>query len=930
MLAVLLVLSVCSGAGYPGSESRADYRMEVSLIPDSSMVLGTTSILFTSGGASPVDTLWLHLYPNAYRDPDSPFGRDLEAVGRYGFRASGDDEKGWIELYDWRVDGVPVEVSVDYCLGSIVLEEPLQPDSSVVLEGSFRVHVPRFWSRMGRSGETYQITQWYPKMCVLDGSGWHLGRYRWRGEFYSDFGDYSLELTVPDRFVTAATGSVRETVLSEDSTRRTEYWSAFNVHDMVWSASPGYTVREHIFRYPDSLGACSVRVHLVLLEDDPDHWAQVPAVIDSTLLYYGQWYVPYPYEDLWVVEPVTLMAGGMEYPQFVFSAAEIPLTRALEMVTAHEVGHQWFYGMLANDEVHEAWLDEGMNTFSELRLMERLYGFHGNMTTAPDWLVEVSDQEMNLLTYVSGSSGCERVPVLSDATEAGDGSHSTGFTYYAKPAMFMRMLQRQLGEEDFRMVMDIYFRRFMFHHPHTDDFRAIVEEVTQRSWKEEFDTWLRGTGSADTSIEELAVLRDTTYVIIAADVPHRMMTDLLLTGSGDSLLTEIELLPGEELEVRVPGRWDMAVADPFLALPDRAPWNNSLPVRSQLRPLLIPYPRPTHNSLWVLPFPSRAAGSWRGELVCISAPVTSYMGGPYTWTGWASIPFESGSCSAWGTRFHAPLHRGCRNSTFGFIGLERGYGTGRVWIGGEHIRTGRVPSDPRYELSLEASYFSVRDTSVYGGENLDTGNGFQLEGRAGARDMEYLMSWGSSAAATVSPGWDAGPYGRLDLELQLDTRIAGNMMARTRLYAGRVLGDAPGHVLLRPGGGLFARGAIGAFLPPDGTLSPQEHYYVRTGPALPGYLESPLRGRVALSAEQRLPLPLPFLETEAYISAGWMTDDIDSLFSGGALMDAGLALRVAMLEIILPLWVSDPPPGNGNWEFRWRLGLSPAGFPSLY
>ncbi|MCK5065112.1 MAG: hypothetical protein KAQ97_07505, partial [Candidatus Fermentibacteraceae bacterium] len=185
-----LVIALLVAAGYPGPESRADYDITVSLQPDSNLIHGSTEIVFTSGVDFPVDTLWLHLYPNAYRDHKTAFGQDLEAVCRYGFRASPDSEKGWIDLSCWSADGEPVSPSVDGTLAFIPLADPLQPGESIILEGDFDVQVPQFWSRMGHQGDTYQITQWYPKMCVLDENGWHRARYHWRGEFFSDYGNY--------------------------------------------------------------------------------------------------------------------------------------------------------------------------------------------------------------------------------------------------------------------------------------------------------------------------------------------------------------------------------------------------------------------------------------------------------------------------------------------------------------------------------------------------------------------------------------------------------------------------------------------------------------------------------------------------------------------------------------------------------------------
>jgi hypothetical protein len=932
MTSVLIVAAMLSAGGFPSPQSRADYRIAVTLNPDSCTLSGTVEIDFLNGAPVPVDTLWLHLYPNAYRDYTTPFGQDLESVGRYSFRAAPQSDRGWVDLAGWTAGGDSVTPSVDSDLAFIVLDSPLQPESTLTLGGGFEVHVPLFWSRMGHSGETFQLTQWYPKMCVLDGSGWHRGRYRWRGEFFSDFGDYSVSLTLPNEYVTAATGSCDTVEITPDSLTRTELWTASTVHDFAWAASPWYELREHTFTYPDSLGGSWTRVHLVLLYGDEGRWEDVPAVIDSTLLYYGQWFTPYPYRDLWVVEPAVLSAGGMEYPQLVFSAADFPLLRVLEVVTMHEVGHQWFYGMLANDEVEEAWLDEGMNSWAELRYMERRHGFHGNYSTTPDWVLELSDLEGNLDTYAASVAGGETVPVLSNATEGGDGSYSTGATYYAKPALFLRMLQSQAGEDAFDRAMDTYFQRFMFSHPHTEDFQAILEEETGRSWETEFDYWLRSTGSADVWVSGLTVSADSTLVVLSGEVPHPVDLEVLLLGNGDSLLTSGRLSPGVPSDpIAVAGAWEGAVADPFGRMPDRAPWNNGLPALSQLRPLVLPLPRPTRVSTWAVAFPSYADGSWRAELGVLSTPMPDFMGGPCTWSGGLSVPFSKGSSSSWSTSFRMPVYRNPRRTVSITTRLSRGWGMGEAAARLGISLPGRVQTDPRWGVGVGLALESVEDTTVLGGANIEEGTGIELDGALSYADENYRLSFYGDASALASPGWSEGAYAAADLHLQVSLRIAGESLARTRFYLGRVIGGVPVQRRLRPGGGLFPEdGIVGALLPPDGPLSPSEHYFVSSGPALPGYQGSMVRGRAALTLEQRLPLPLPFLEPEVFAGAGWVEDGFSEFSSDNLIANAGIALRMAFLEALFPIWVSDPLPGDDNWELRWRVGLSPWGFPDLY
>ncbi|MCK5786062.1 MAG: M1 family metallopeptidase [Candidatus Sabulitectum sp.] len=891
--------------------------MEIYLSPDSSTIRGSLDIAFSSGVHFPVDTLWLHLYPNAYSDPTTAFGQDLDAQGSFGFRRSDESDKGWIELSNWTMDGEPVTIHEDGTLGWIVLDHPLHGEDSVLLSGDFLVKVPKFWSRMGHHGDTYQITQWYPKMCVLDTRGWHRSRYHAAGEFYSDYGNYSVSIDVPYDFVTAATGRVLETEFNPDSTRRIDHWTAEGVHDFAWCSSPDYTVRDHVFNYPDSGG--TVRVHMVLLDDDEDYWEDIPAAVDSTLAYYGEWYMPYPYNDLWVVDPVVSQGGGMEYPQFVFAFNEIPMTRTLEMVTIHEVGHQWFYGLLGNNETDEAWLDEGMNTFSELRYMERMHGFRGNMTTTPGWLLDISDRDLQVLSYVSAAHS-DITPVLSRATDAGDGSYSTGYTYYTKPALFMSMLQVQLGEELFNEVMSTYFQRFALHHPHTEDFQAVVEELSGRSWQVEFDYWLRDTGSADVRLSALQTNEDSTTVMLTGDFPHGVLVPLIFVTDSDTLELLVDVFPGEETVVSVEGEWDQAVADPLMRLPDSAPWNNTLPVNFKLKPLILPIPQPDHYSVWALPLPGYADGSWRANAFFLVTPLPVEAGGPFTLSSHISIPFKEESSAAFGLSLSVPLSRSYGEEDILKTRFFSGYGLNRVSAAFSRNTHGLLAIDPRITTSFGIELFSVSDTTVYGGDNIQTGTSMEIQSRLGLSRRSFNRSFTAGINSFFDPGLGDNAYAGLSLDAEVNQRLSGGFVASTRANAEGVTENAPVQRMVRPAGGLFPENSlVDAVLSPDGVLSARNHYFVRTGPALPGYWNRFLRGKVGFSLEQRLSLiKIPI---GIFAGTGWVGSSFEELTNGTLLSNAGILVNVAVVEAIFPLWVSDPEEGEENWEFRWRIRI---------
>lgn len=920
----ILSVLLCLQPGYPGNECTTDYEINVSLFPNRNMLEGDVSIFFTNGSPFPVDTLWLHLYPNAYRDETTVFGQELESLGSYRFRASPDKEKGWIELFDWFADGKSTEPVIDETLAYILPDETLLPGDSILLRGGFKVKIPSFWSRMGYIDDHFGITQWYPKMCVLDDRGWHRSRYHVMGEFYSDFGDYDVFLDIPAEFVTAATGSVEILSFSSDSLRRTEHWSADTVHDFAWMASPDMFIREHVFVYPDSLGGRAVRVHIVVLDDSEDYWADIPAVADSTLLYYGEWYTPYPYRDLWIIDCSMAAGGGMEYPQLVQVGVDFPFIRLLELVTAHEIGHQWFYGILANDEVDEAWLDEGMNTFSEMRYFDRKYGLENNFSSIPGWILTLSDEDFHSIVYVSEASRGEIAPVLSTSTDAADGSYSTGATYYSKPAFFLRMLQRQMGEELFDEAMKIFFERFTFHHPHTEDFQAIVEEVTGRSWQQEFDFWLRETGSADLRIENINHNNDSTYVEISGDFPHSLSVDVILTAGSDSLLDEATLLPGENSVISVQGNWNAASVDPFRQVPDRAPWNNSMPVRGKIRPLFLPLPRSTEYNTYLFAFPMYSSGYWKLNAMAASFPLPTQFGGPFNWSGGISIPLETGHRAKWKINLSLLIDRGRRHDLLCHTHTSMVYGTENISIGLKLNFKGEVPADPKFGIGAGLAYRSVTDSSFYGSGNIEEGDALEFSAGLSAEDRGYRLCWKASTDVLVSPGWNDEPYARINGELKLDKRLSGEYRTATRFYIGRVTGDPPVQILLRPGGGLFADSFMGSFLPPEGNLSPAEHFFLRSGPALPGYWNSTVRTRAGFSLEERCPLPLPIPVFKSYIfgGIGWLGDSFNKFNMNEIIANAGIGIRFMFLEGIFPVWVSDPAYDEDEWEFRWRIGFT--------
>jgi hypothetical protein len=256
---------------------------------------------------------------------------------------------------------------------SVPLAHPIEPGGSATIDIAWTAHVPRTIARTGAIGNFFFIAQWFPKLGVLQDEGWNCHQFHAATEFFADYGVYDVSLTVPTGWPLGATGVEREKRDNGNGTTTHRYHQD-DVHDFAWTTSPDYLVRTATFEHP-TLPPVDMRLLL-----QPEHDGQADRHFDATratLKYYGEWYGPYPYGHITIVDPAWQSgAGGMEYPT-LFTAGTRWLAPARvttpESVTVHEAGHQFWYGVVGNNEFEHAWLDEGFNTFSTARAVSQVF-----------------------------------------------------------------------------------------------------------------------------------------------------------------------------------------------------------------------------------------------------------------------------------------------------------------------------------------------------------------------------------------------------------------------------------------------------------------------------------------------------------------------------------------------------------------------------
>ena len=521
----------------PLSPRNANYTIAARLDPPTRTVTGTETIAWRNITNTTTTELRFHLYWNAWKNARTTWMREQALTGGGDpLRQPGD----WshIEITsitltepvaadltsaqhvitpddDAAAGGTARSESKDdedQTVVAVPLPQPVPPGGSVTLALTWTAHVPRTFARTGAVGNFFFIAQWFPKLGVLEDSGWNCHQFHASTEFFSDFGIYDVSLTVPQRWIVGATGVRRELRDNGDGTSTHRYYQE-DVHDFVWTTSPDYLERTARFEHR-TLPPVEMRLLL-----QPEHASQAERHFEATrtaLRYYGEWYGAYPYGHITIVDPAYHSgAGGMEYPT-LFTAGTRWLAPAQvttpEGVTVHEAGHQFWYGIVANNEFEHAWMDEGFNTFSTARAIAQVYEpnylalrYFGGFVP---WVF--TDIALSRETQGNGRQSY-RHDAKSDAQSTPSYQYfpSTGPSItYSKTALWLNTLERWLGWPTLQRIMSTHFVRWKFKHPKPDDFFATASEVAGRDLSAFFDQAYRSSNVFDYGVQELKSSRD--------------------------------------------------------------------------------------------------------------------------------------------------------------------------------------------------------------------------------------------------------------------------------------------------------------------------------------------------------------------------------------------------------------------------------------
>ena len=540
------------------------YKMSATLDLETKQVKGRYRLTWWNHTADTISDLYFHLYLNAFKNADSTFMRERlygkRKTAPSGWRAADEETRwGWVDVDRLRIANGPDLTDAmkfvqpddgnekDQTVMKVALPTPLGAYETLELEVEFTSKLPYQFARTGFQGDFFFIAQWFPKIGVYEAAGergraeggWNCRQFHPRTEFYADYGVYDVDLTVPSNYVVGATGAERSRCENADGTTTYNFHQA-DVHDFAWTACPRFLVEKRTFAADEwvreaemeewserleipleDVRLSDVEVTLLLLPQHTAFAGRYFRAVFVGLKHMGLRFGPYPYTTLTVVDPPTESpAGGMEYPTLFTGDTHVwnpPPGQRPESVTVHEFGHQFWYGLVGNNEFEDAWMDEGFTTYSTYEVLDTVYGKRTAYTRvagipvavfpwfrlplpAFPWAgvgaVPVGDYLFPSRTSWKTRSRARYIENAEYDTLVRNGWEYIGrSSYYAnsyrRVALTLWTLEGLLGKDVMARVLRTYHQRWRFRHPAPADFFAVVEEAAGEVSDKDIQSYIR-------------------------------------------------------------------------------------------------------------------------------------------------------------------------------------------------------------------------------------------------------------------------------------------------------------------------------------------------------------------------------------------------------------------------------------------------------
>ncbi|MFO8062827.1 MAG: M1 family metallopeptidase [bacterium] len=548
-ISVVLIILILSVLVFSDT-NRSDYNIEVILNTEENILSGTEEIIYQNNSDDTISTINLHLTAN-YFEEDGDYWED------HG-RQYNEKKSGYIRIDSIYNSNGNMRFSVDGTMGYIELNENLPPGSLLTFNIDFVNKIPYPYLREGTLDGRYDISQWYPKVAVYKESRWADFQVSKHTEFFGEYGDYTVSVTLPGNYYVFGTGSMDDSLRSEllseldgdnyykntqSDTLRTITLKAGNVNDFAFIAR-----NEFYYFYDDEENTA---VEIVCSKSGRETYAESIDEIREIIRFFSQKYMEYPYDEITVAEGLLRAGGGMEYPNFIIISSmmqpdrmKIPFVdmKLFQQVLCHEIAHQWFYLIIGSNEAEEPFMDEAFAVYSELAYMEHAYGRNNYMSMFNRPIVSLFDNYY--MSYMYAQRNNLTAPMDYSSYDY-ENDYSYGLNVYGKGMLVLRAMETMIGEDKFALMMKKYFDRFAFTHPSISEFETFINNYTDNKYSRNIKHLLHENVYNDYSISGIDRNDNVYEISISNSSPFEFEVPVEIIysdGSSDTIITSDKLL----------------------------------------------------------------------------------------------------------------------------------------------------------------------------------------------------------------------------------------------------------------------------------------------------------------------------------------------------------------------------------------------------
>ncbi len=483
------------------AKTAANYTIRAKLDPDSHQLKGQLTLRFVNGSSKDLDELWFHLYLNAFKNERTLFlrppsrSRSGTRGKHWGFtdvHSLHCQQMGPTDLWQQAAPHSPDDPN-DQTDIRVPLPKKLAAGDSMSCEIEFLSQLPNIVERTGFARDFHMVAQWFPKLARLEDNG-HFAHFAFHpnSEFYADFGDYDVTLNVPQAYVVGATGQ-RHSEQTVDQRKRVRF-TASRVHDFAWTAWPSFQVRDE--------QVAGIQVRMLFPEGQERNAARSLAALKFTLPAFNRDYGAYPYPTLTVVHPPHFArpAGGMEYPTLITTGAawySPPWVKGIEAVTVHELGHQWFYGLIATDEHRSPFLDEGLTSYAESKVLTSRYGA-GSAFGGLGFSVSRDAYSRAAAAYAAHTGN------IAWSADRFPNFRSIGALVYARTPTVLHTLGAVYGREKMTKALSAYTRAHRFAHPEPQQLFDAINDALGPAAADNAELAITESGWVDYAVTQVS------------------------------------------------------------------------------------------------------------------------------------------------------------------------------------------------------------------------------------------------------------------------------------------------------------------------------------------------------------------------------------------------------------------------------------------